>query len=266
MRALAAVLVLAIAIAADAPLRVTGQLLDYEKGFVFFTTGDGFRVAPGARILEFTTGTPADRTPVPRDWARVTFDATGTVTELELSRTALAPEGDFEAVRRFAIALSTPAPNPDLAPVTPGPNGVAQTFSGRPVLVTLRVLVPPTTPLTAIVYITTDQSAWNPQAMRMDRIDALHFQLTRRFNSGTHFRYLYTRGSLDTQERGQNGLQRLPRTEIITDADARTVSDTVYDWADGGTNGQQPQPQSIPTPYNPAPFPNLPPGAPTPHP
>ncbi len=264
-RLAAAFLVAAATLAAAAPLRVTGQLLDYQKGFVFFTTGDGFRVAPAAPVLDLKTGVAAGRAPAPRDWARVTFDATGTVTELELSKAPLPPEGDFEAARRFAIALSPTTANPDLAPATPGPNGVVRTYSGIPVLVTFKVQVPPSTPLTASIYIATDQSAWNPQAMRMQRVDALHFQITRRINSGTHFQYLYTRGSLDTQERAQNGLQRDPRTVLLTDADVRTVSDNVYSWADEASGAALPMPQQIPTPFNPAPFPNLPAGVPTPH-
>ncbi|MFN2450547.1 MAG: hypothetical protein ABR508_12290, partial [Candidatus Baltobacteraceae bacterium] len=83
---------------------VTAQLLDYEKGFVFFTTGDGFRVAPNVQI----TGP----SPAPREYARVTFADDGTVTRLEVSRAKLPAQGDLSQVHRFALALSTPAPNP----------------------------------------------------------------------------------------------------------------------------------------------------------
>ncbi len=266
LRVLAALLVLVIAIAADAQIRVTAQLLDFQKGYVFFTTGDGFHVAPNAPILDYKTGVPVKVSPAPRDWARATFDASGTVTQLEISKTALLPQGDLSAIHRFAVALSPVIVNPELASVQEGSAAARQVFSGKPVLVTFRVLVPPTTPLTATIYISTDQSAWNPQAIRLDRIDALHFSVTRRFNSGTTFEYLYTRGSLSNQERGEDGLQRQPRTVIVTDADVRTISDTVYDWSDVNIGGQQPQPESIPTPYNPAPFPNLPVGLPTIHP
>ena len=44
----------------------------------------------------------------------------------------------------------------------------------------------------------------------MDRIDALHFVAVRHMASGTVLYYLYTRGSLQTQERGPNGLAVLP--------------------------------------------------------
>ena len=86
-----------------------------------------------------------------------------------------------------------------------------QHFSGRPVLVTFIVQVPPVTPFTSYVYITTDTSGWNAQAIPMDRMDALHYQITRRFNSGTIFRYIYDRGSFQSAEIAQNGLQRTPR-------------------------------------------------------
>ena len=122
--------------------------------------------------------------------------------------------------------------------------------------------VPPYTPFTSSIYIATDQSGWNAQAIPMDRVDALHYQITRRFNSGTIFRYLYDRGSLQSQEIAQNGLARTPRNVVVTDADVRVIRDTVYAWQDAAPGGlNQVQPQIMPTPYNPAPFPNLPPGS-----
>jgi hypothetical protein len=242
----------------------------YQDGFVFFTTGDGFRVAPSIVIHDAKTGGTTQLVPAPRIWARATFDATGTVTELDLSRAPLPPEGNFADVTRFAVAASSPAPNPDLlayqslATPAPGESAPANvSYSGKPVLVTFIVQVPPTTPLTSSVYISTDQSAWSAQAIPMDRIDALHYEITRRYPSGTIFHYLYDRGSLQSEEIAQNGLNRKPRNFIVPDADVRVVRDTVYGWQDqvpGSINQQQPQ--IMPTPYNPAPFPNLPPGKP----
>ncbi len=251
-------------IAATSPIIVSGQLLAYQDGYVFFTTGDGFRVAADVVIHDAKTGASTALKPGPRVWARATFDATGTVTELDLSRSPLPPQGDFSAVQRYAVALSTPAPNPDLLAYAPTPApgepvAATQHFSGRPVLVTFIVQVPPITPFTASVYVTTDASGWNAQAIPMDRVDALHYQITRRFNSGTIFRYLYDRGSFQSAEIAGNGLQRTPRNLVVTDADVRVIRDTVAAWQDqvnGGVN--QVQPQVMPTPYNPAPFPNLP--------
>ncbi|HEU5479388.1 MAG TPA: hypothetical protein VFU90_06120 [Candidatus Tumulicola sp.] len=271
-----AVAALAIALTAAAPaIVVTGQLLAYQDGFVFFTTGDGFRLAPGVAIRNADGSGPAAVAPAPRIWARAHFDPNGTVTELDLSRTKLPPEGNFADVARYAVALSSPIPNPDLMPATPAPGKPlvpsTQHFSGKPVLVTFTVQVPPNTAFSASVYITTDASGWNPQAIPMDRTDSLHYQITRRLNSGTVFRYLYDRGSFQAVETAENGLQREPRAIVVTDADVRVVRDTVYAWVDalqGGANGRQPN--GLPTPYNPAPFPNLPggfpsPGIPTPH-
>jgi hypothetical protein len=261
-----------VLLAAGPSTVVSGQLLAYQSGFVFFTTGDGFRVAPDVVIRDAKTGAGTSVTPAPRVWARATFDASGTVTELDLSRAPLPPEGNFADVARFAVAISSPVPNPDLlqAVATPAPGlpvAANRQFSGRPVLVTFIVQVPPITPFTASVYITTDQSGWNAQAIPMDRVDALHYEITRRYRSGTIFRYLYDRGSFQSKEVAQNGLDRTPRDFIVPDADVRVLRDTVYAWQDqisGGVN--QGQPQIMPTPYNPAPFPNLPPGLPSPQP
>jgi hypothetical protein len=263
---LAAVALAIVLVAASSPIVVSGQLLAYQDGFVFFTTGDGFRVAHDVVIHDAKTGAGTALQPVPRVWARATFDASGTVTELDLSRAPLPPQGDFANVARFAVAISSPAPNPDLlkAVETPAPGELVATtqhFSGRPVLVTFIVQVPPVTPFTSSVYITTDASGWNAQAIPLDRVDALHYQITRRFASGTIFHYIYDRGSFQSAEVAQNGLQRTPRNLVVTDADVRVIRDTVPAWQDqvnGGVN--QVQPQIMPTPYNPAPFPNLPPG------
>ena len=124
-------------IAAGPSIVVTGQLLAYQDGFVFFTTGDGFRVAPDVAIRDAKSGGPTKIVPSPRVWARVHFDSSGTITELDLSQAPLPPEGSFADVARFAIALSSPIPNPDLMPASPAPGqtvGPTQSFSGRPVL------------------------------------------------------------------------------------------------------------------------------------
>lgn len=258
-----------ILIAASGQIVVTGQLLAYQEGFVFFTSGDGFRVSPHVVIDDAATGTATTIAPGPRVWARATFDADGTVVKLDLSRKKLAPEGSFDQVGKFAVALSTPVPNPDLVPHTPAPDETRNpnlTYSGKPVLVTFIVQVPPNTPLTASVYITTDASGWNAQAIPMDRVDALHYRITRRIPSGTVFRYLYDRGSLQASEIAENGLQRTPRELVLPDADVRAIHDIVYQWLDTATGLQNVQPNTMPSPYNPGPFVNLPNGMPSPNP
>jgi hypothetical protein len=157
------------------------------------------------------------------------------------------------------------------APPAVGKNGVAKTYSGRIVFVSVSVQVPPTTPLTAAVYMTTDKSGWDPQAYRLDRIDALHFHTVLRLASGTELAVLFTRGSIETEERGPGYIEPKPLQLTISDADVNSVTHEVYAWADQTPSGSQAViPYVLPTPYNPAPFPNLPPGAPgapvTPHP
>jgi hypothetical protein len=266
----AAVALFAVAlVAATAPaISITGQLLAYQDGFVFFTSGDGFHVSPSIQILDDRTHHSSVHPPAPRDYARAVFDDAGQVVELDLSRDPLPVEPLPDAVRKFVVVASSPYPNPELGEVASRTaNGVSKTYSGKPVLVTISVEVPPTTPLNSQIFIATEDSQWNPQAIQLDRVDALHFRVTRRIASGTVLRYIYTRGSFQTEERGENGLDRSPHLAVISDADVRTISDVVSNWADiSATGRQQYQPNILPTPYNPAPFPNLPPGAPTPHP
>ncbi len=263
------VLLAFVMVAASAPATLTGQLLAYQDGFVFFTNGAGFRVAPSIKILDDATKTPTNEVPRARLYARAVFDPSGSVTELDLSRDPLPIEPLSAAVAQYSVQKTPTYPNPELVPK---PSDVADSNagsiagSGKPVLVVVTVQVPALTPPAATVYITDDSSGWNPQAIQMDRIDALHFRITRRIAAGTILRYLYTRGSLQSEERAQNGLDRTPRRLAVTEADVRAVNDTVYAWADTIGGNQNIAPNSIPTPYNPAPFPNLPAGFPTPHP
>ncbi len=199
---LGALLAALILIAASAPVTVTGQLLAYQDGFVFFTTGDGFRLAPNVAILDEHTKQPAKRAPQARDYARAVFNDAGQVVEIDLSDKPY-PVGPLpDAAQAFAVTASSPYPNPELgAPAQTTSNGVPETFTGKLVLVKFQVQVPPTTPISAQIYITTDVSDWNPQAILMDRIDALHFVVIRRMASGTILHFLYTRGSMQNVER-----------------------------------------------------------------
>jgi hypothetical protein len=271
IKRIAATLLATILLAVNgASATFTGQLLAYQGGYVFFTTGDGFRVAPNIAILDDATRKPTSMRPAPRLYARANFDDKGTVTELDLSQSALPVEPLPDNVRQFAVQLSPQVPNPELS--GSAANAISniatagRTFSGKPVLVVITVQVPPSTPPTAEIYLTTDTTGWNAQAIQLDRIDALHFRVTRKIASGTVMRYLYTRGSFQSEERAENGLDRTPREVVIGDADVRAINDIVYNWADQSTGGVTSQPLAIPTPFNPAPFPNLPSGAPTPHP
>lgn len=228
-------------------VKFAGQLLDVRAGYVFFTTGDGFRLDSTAKIDDAATGGPTTLAPATRTYARATFDAAnGHVVELALSTHKLAPEASYDAIRKFAVALSTPAPNPDLKSGVEG-------FNGRPVLVTFTVEVPSRTPFSDAVYLATDTSGWSATAIRMNRIDALHYRVSRPFASGTRFLYRYTRGSWRAAERGQNGLEVPPRPFVVANTDVKSKSDVVYSWGDS----DQSAPDfggPIPTPFNPIPF------------
>lgn len=204
---------------------ITAQLLDFEHGLVFFTTGDAFRVAPNVSMSG-----PA---PAPRRYVRATFDDNGTVVKLEVSRTRLPAEGDVTTVHRFAVALSTPAPNPDLARKTG--NGCSNVRPGHFVTVSVTVQVPASTSLQDTVYMTSDQSGWDAQAYRMDRIDPQHFRTQLRLQSGTEMQVLFDRGSLQSVEAAPNGIESKPHLLCVGDEDAQAFTRTVYHWMDEST-------------------------------
>ncbi len=233
-------------------VRFAGQLLDVQHGFAFFTTGDGFRLDPAVRIVDAATGGPTALRPATRIYARASFDAaSGQIVELALSRRALPPEASYEDVRRFAVALSPRTQNPDLGGGVPG-------ITGKPVQVTFYVQVPPRTPLYSDVYLATDVSGWSATAIKMDRVDALHYRVRQDFNSGTHFFYRYTRGSWTAAERGQNGLEGKPHELFVGNGDVRRKDDIVYHWGDEDGLAPDLGNQAMPTPFTGQPFPRPP--------
>jgi hypothetical protein len=167
------------------------------------------------------------------------------------------------SVRATAIAPGTPlrlTRNASGIVTAIEPLAASPAATARPLVaaVTFEVLVPPSTLPTDQVYLSTNESGWNALAIRMDRVDALHFRAVVGVPVGGTFRYVYTRGNSPTIERGANGLTRSPRALAVDDASARTVHDAVQHWGDDAGNTRLPAPQVTPTPFNPAPFPNLP--------
>jgi hypothetical protein len=238
-----------------AVLRYSGQLLDVRGGFVFFTTGDGFALDPQCRMVNAATGAPTTRAAVTGMYASASFDPqSGHVVELALSQTPLPQAASYGAIQHFAVALSTPYPDPDLASTPGSGSAPGGPYTGRRVLVQFTVQVPPTTPLTDDIYISTDQSQWNPQAIKLIRIDALHYRINSEFSSGTKLLYLYTRGSWRSVERGEDGLERSPHVFIVGENDTQSHSDVVYHWSDELQGAPEAEPGSIPTPFNPYPF------------
>ncbi|MGB8265798.1 MAG: hypothetical protein WCE44_05725 [Candidatus Velthaea sp.] len=228
----------------------TGQLLDVRGGYAYFTTGDAFKIAAEARIVDFQTGAPVAVKHFVKLFARATLDpATRSIVLLAITRKRLAPDAQYDAIKSFAAETS---------PYSAAPELVGKRLTGKAVAVTFFVQVPATTPLTDDVFITTDASGWLPNALRMDRVDAIHYRLTRNFASGTKFAYKYTRGSWNSVELDKTGLLRDPRSFFVNEVDARQVPDIVYGWSDQTANNQNSGPNAIPTPYNPIPFTNFP--------
>jgi hypothetical protein len=230
-------------------VRFTGQLLDLRDGYVYFTTGNAFKVAPTLRIADYATGKPTALVPQPRLYARAILDPQShDVVELDLTKTRLAPDGTYLQAQSFAVAKSTTAPNPELAGGRP--------ITGKEVPVAFVVEVPPSTPIGADVYISTDVSQWNPQAIKLNRVDANHYRTVIRFASGTRLAFKITRGSWQTEETDERGMETQPTHFFVREIDSQLERHIVYHWADDTGTGQvQITPGAVPTPFNPNPFP-----------
>jgi hypothetical protein len=246
----------------------SAQVLDVEHGYIFFTTGDAFKLSPAVHSVWIDNGQPA---PLPdtRMYAQAIFDGSGQIIELQVANHALPFNAAYVmAARKYAVALSPPVPNTDQLAAPPGStkyNNSRLPLTGKIVSVRFVVEVPPNTPLSDAVYLSTDVSGWNPQAIRMERIDALHYSVTMPLRTGTIFAYKYTRGSWQSEERSKTGIAESPRhfflgSSPFGEPDTSVRDDTVYNWADyNPAGGQQIAPGATPTPFNPNPF-----GFPTP--
>ena len=246
-------------------VRYAGQLLDVQRNFVFFTTGDAFRLAPDARIVDAATGATVTLGVTTRRFARATFDASGNIVELALAGKAFPAEATYGDPHQFAVAVSSPVPNPDLDPARPrfpGANGPVGriALTGKVVQVRFFVRVPPTTRISDNVYLSNDVSGWNPIAIQMNRVDGLHYAVTLPLRTGTQFAYKYTRGSWRAAERGRTGIEENPRNFFLNatevgEPDSEVRDDVVYSWSDDNAGGTAPiTPDTIPTPFNPRPF------------
>jgi hypothetical protein len=228
--------------------RLAAQLLSYEKGYVFLTSGEVFRTAPDVKIVD-AEGAAAKDKPSLGTFVRLTFDAGGSVTEIEVASTPFKPEALLAALEGFSVL-------PPPVAATSGPNATEIRNSRVPVAFVVEV--PTTTLGTDDVYMETAETSWNPLAIRLDRIDAQHFRVVLSVPLGSRFRYLYTRGNSRSIELGTNGLERSPRQLLIRNVRAYAVADKVEHWGDEAGNGLIANPQASPTPFNPAPYPNLP--------
>jgi hypothetical protein len=215
-----------IAAPADA---YTGQLIDVERGYVVFANGDALRLAASARVLDARTGGPVQDVQ-PGAYGAASLDANGAVAQLLVSDAPFAQGMSMDDLPRADVVQASPSQaNPDLASNVPP---IAPSKLTKSEAVTITAFVPPTTPFTDDIYITTDTSGWNPQAVKMARIDGRRFRVTMDVLPGTQFHYLFTRGSWATVESDQAGLRRQPRTFFAQGAVAMDLDATVQRWID----------------------------------
>ncbi|HET9342470.1 MAG TPA: hypothetical protein VFO25_06125 [Candidatus Eremiobacteraceae bacterium] len=228
--ALVAIVFAAAVSAAPAPLIASGQVVDLERGYIVFATGDAFKLDPAARIVDISTRIAPTYPIAPGIFASITIDrATALVTDVRTSLDPLAEGMPIAQVPRALVsAASPPKRNPDLAP----PPKTFHSQLSSAVRVTIDVEVPPETPLGDDIYITTDSSGWNAQAIKMQRVNGRHFRIQVDLGVGTQFRYLFTRGSWQSVERARSGLERDPRTLVVASGDSMVLDVTVYRWAD----------------------------------
>jgi len=227
-------------------INYTGQLLDVRDGFVYFTSGDVFPTVPVLRIIDGDTGLATTKTPLPKMFARATFDPTsGKIIELAITRRRVPTSQSIAAVAAYAVPPTKGAPAPEIA----GPG-----VTGKQVAVVFEVTAPPTTAFTDNLYISTDASQWNPQAIKLDRVDSYKYRAERYFASGTKFAYRVTRGTWNSVERGEDNLDAPPHQFFVREVDSLVARTIVYHWSDENPAAEGAGPNSIPTPYNSNPF------------
>lgn len=227
-------------------LTFTAQLLDMRGGYVYFTTGDAFKLADAYRLLDYDSGALTTVLPHVKMFARASFDPnTKQIIEIAVTNKRLPTSQNYAEVRQYAIVASKPAPAPEIA---------GQAMTGRPVSVVFEVTVPPTTQLTDNVYISTDAGGWNAQEIKLDRVDAYRYRAARTYASGTRFAWRVTRGTWTSVEKGQDNLESEPHQFVVREVDALAARATVYHWSDENPAHQEAGPNAIPTPYISNPF------------
>jgi hypothetical protein len=113
----------------------------------------------------------------------------------------------------------------------------SQPFSGgplaQPIQVTIIVTVPSNTPTRDIVYMATDAANWVPNGVRMSPLTGNRWTATLTLGKGSSLKYKYTRGSWQTAETNQSGMEIPNRSLSITKTnDTQQVQDLVVRWSD----------------------------------
>jgi len=113
----------------------------------------------------------------------------------------------------------------------------SQPFAGgplaQPIAVTFVVTVPLNTPTRDVVYMASDSASWVPNGVRLAPMSGNRWTVTLTLGKGSSIKYKFTRGSWETAETNQSGMEIPNRSLTITTAqDAQTVEDTVLRWSD----------------------------------
>ncbi len=113
----------------------------------------------------------------------------------------------------------------------------SQPFAGgplaQPIQVTIVVTVPSNTPTRDIVYMATDAANWVPNGVRMSPLTGNRWTATLTLGKGSSLKYKYTRGSWETAETNQSGMEIPNRSLSITKTnDTQQVQDLVVRWSD----------------------------------
>ncbi len=95
---------------------------------------------------------------------------------------------------------------------------------------TIDVFVPPRTPPGDDIYISTERTGWSPSELRMNRIDARHFQIALKLRRGARLAFRVTRGSFGTIER--DAARALPPAHVARGEPDAHVRIDVPVWAD----------------------------------
>jgi hypothetical protein len=228
-------------------LTYTGQLLDVRNNYVYFTTGDAFAAVNPLRVVSYDTGLVTSVQPTTKMYAKATFDTTThKIIELAITTHHVPVTQSTDALIGYAIEKSQKTAAEELSG--------GQRLTGRPVTVVFEVTAPPTTNITDTLYISTDAGGWNPMEIKLDRVDAYRYRAERTYASGTKFSYRVTRGSWNSVERGEDGLDSAPHQFFVREVDSLAARVTVYHWSDENPAHPEAGPESIPTPYNSNPF------------
>jgi hypothetical protein len=95
---------------------------------------------------------------------------------------------------------------------------------------TIDVIVPPRTPPSDDIYLSTERTSWSPAEVRMDRVDARHFRLALQLHRGARVAFRVTRGSYGTTER--DAARTLPPAHIAVGEPDAHVTVVIPAWAD----------------------------------